>query len=294
MKFLLAISSSQYSGPTLKAGAMIAQAFNAELNVVYVGAKHKGLQEGPLELSRENLTKWNIYHPGIEVLEWAFKELQLVCPENDDLRTTEFNPEHIKQEHNRYKIILPTTGGCRVALTLREGELIQELRDELQLDDYALTIIGGSQGKRHMAHDLIQFLPSSVFIARGMNLKKKYKILLLVDDSEATKRSIKFGVEIARTEQWDVRTLTVSKTKRFGKGYSEAARQAKTYLEKQDIPVEQFFLTGDPVTTFVDFAGDDHIIIMGASTANPLKKLLFGSKPIKTLKRSSAPILIVK
>ena len=119
-------------------------------------------------------------------------------------------------------------------------------------------------------------------------------MLLLVDDSEATKRSIAFGAEIAKTEQWEVRTLTVSKTKRFGKGYSGAAKRAKAYLEKQDVPVEQFFLTGDPVTTFVDFAGNDHIIIMGASTANPLKKLFFGSKPIKTLERSNTPILIVK
>ncbi len=294
MKFLLAISSSKYSGPTLKAGAIISQAFNAELNVVYVGTKHKGLEEGPLDLSRENLAKWNIYHPGIEVLEWAFKELQQICPENDELKSAEFNPEHIKQEHNRFKMILPTTVGCQVELTLREGELIQELREELRLDDYALTIIGGSQGTRNMAHDLIQYLPSSVFIARGMDLEKKYKLLLLVDDSEATKRSVRFGAEIAKTEQWEVRTLTVSKTKRFGSGYSGAAEKAKAYLEKHDIPVEQFFLTGDPVATFVDFARDDHIIIMGASRATPLKKLFFGSKPIQTLKRSNTPILVVK
>ncbi len=294
MKFLLAISSSKYSGPTLKVGAMIAQAFNAELNVVYVGAKLKGLQEGPLDLSRENLAKWNIYHPGIDVLEWAFKELKQICPENDKLKITEFNPEHIKEEHNRFQLILPTTHGCKVQLTLREGELIQELRDELKLDDYALTIIGGSQGKRHLAHDLIQYLPSSIFVAKSVDVKRQYKVLLLVDDSEATKRSVRFGAEIAKTAGWEVRTLTVSKTKRFGRGYSGAAKSAVAYLKKHKIPVEQFFLTGDPVTTFVDFAGNDHVIIMGASTANPLKKLLFGSKPIKTLKRSSAPILIVK
>lgn len=294
MKFLLAISSIEYSGPTLKVGAMIAQAFNAQLNVVYVGEKTKAMHEGHLDLTRSNLSKWNIYHPGIEVLKWAFNELKKICPENEVLKSAEFNPEYIKQEHNHFKVILPTDNGCKVQLTLREGELIQELRSELQLDDYALTIIGGSQGKRRMAHDLIQFLPSSVFVARGMNLKKKYKVLLLVDDSDATKRSVKFGAEIAKNEGWEVRTLTVSKNKRFGPGYAGAAKKAKAYLEKQGIPVEQFFLTGDPVTTFVDFAGDKHIIIMGSSRANPLKTMLFGSKAIKTLERSSIPILIVK
>lgn len=293
MKFLLAISSSQYSGPTLRVGALIAQAFGAHLNIVYVGEKPKEIHEGPLDLTRSNLSKWNIYHPGIDVLEWAFSELKQICPDNDELTSTEFNADHIKQEHNRFQMILPDRNGCKVQLTLREGELIQELRDELKLDEYALTIIGGSQGKRKMSHDLIQFLPSSVFVARGIDLDKKYKLLLLVDDSEATKRSVVFGAEIARHENWEVRTLTVSKNKRFGKGYSNAAKNAKTYLEKHGISVEQFFVTGDPVNTFVEFAGDDHLIIMGSSTANPLRKMLFGSKPIKTLERSKCPILIV-
>ena len=97
MKFLLAISSIEFSGPTLKVGAMIAQAFNAQLNVVYVGKKTKAMHEGPLDLTRSNLSKWNILHPGIEVLEWAFKELKSICPENDELKEAEFNPEHIKQ-----------------------------------------------------------------------------------------------------------------------------------------------------------------------------------------------------
>ena len=294
MKFLLAISSVQYSGPTLRVGALIAQAFKAELNIVYVGSSPRSLHDGPLDLARANLEKWNIYHPGIEVLEWAFKELKKICPENDALKSAEFNARHIKQVSNHFKVILPTTKGCKVQLTLREGDLIQELRDELQSDDYALTIIGGSQGRQQTAHDLIQFLPSSIFVAQNVNPKKKYKLLLLVDDSEATKRSVKFGAEIAKTEKWAVRTLTVSKNNRFGPGYMAAAQKAKTYLEKEGIEVEQFFITGDPVTTFVNFAGDNHIIIMGESTANPFKKFFFSSKPIKTLEQSKAPILIVR
>lgn len=293
MKFLVAISSVQYSGPTLKVAARIAQAFNAELNIVYVGSSSRAINDSHLDLTRANLSKWNIHHPGLEVLEWAFKELKKICPENDDLKRAEFKADHIKQVDNHFQVLLPTTSGCRVQLTLREGELIQELRDELQSEKYSLTIIGGSQGKQHTAYDLIQFLPSSIFVAQNVSLKKKYKILLLVDDSEATQRSVKFGAEIAKKEKWAVRTLTVSKNKHFGPGYTAAAKKAKAYLEKQDVEVEQFFITGDPVTTFVNFAGDNHIIIMGESTANPIKKFFVGSKPIKTLERSNAPVLIV-
>lgn len=294
MKFLLAISSSQYSGPTLKLGAEIAQVFGAELNIIYVGPKAKSMVESSVELTRSSLSKWNIYHPGIEVLEWAFKELQKLCPENADLNQATFDPKNIVGDGNRFKVILPATQGCKVQLTLREGELIEELRDELQMDEYAMTIIGGSQGKRKMAHDLIQYLPSSIFVARNLNLRKKYKLLLLVDDSELTEKSVRFGAEIAKTEKWEIRTLTVSKNDRFGPGYTGAAKKAKKYLEKQGLTVEQFFLTGDPVNTFVEFAGDNHIMIMGESTANPLKKFFKGSKPINTLEKSTAPILIIK
>ena len=294
MKFLLAIGSKQYSGPTLKLGAEIAQVFGAELNIVYVGPKTKGIQDGPLDLARTSLSHWNIHHPGLEVLEWAFNELKKICPDHADLRQAEFDPKNIVEEGNRFKVILPATQGCRVQLTLREGELINELREELQMEEYALTIIGGSQGNRKMAHDLIQYLPSSILIARNLDLKKQYKLLLLVDDSELTEKSVRFGAEIAKTEKWDIRTLTVSKTERFGTGYQGAADNAKAYLEKQGLNVEQFFITGDPVTTFIQFAGDDHIMIMGMSTANPLLKFFKGSKPIKTLEKSTVPILVIK
>lgn len=294
MKFLLAISSTQYSGPTLKVGALIAQAFKAELSVVYVGNKASQMHGDQVDMARDNLSKWNIYHPGLEVLKWALSELKKVCPDDTGLQAARFNPEYIRQEGNAVKVILPNSNGCRIELILREGELIQELRDELQSEKYDLSIIGGSQGKRKLAHDLIQFLPSSVFVTRGFRPRKKYKLLLLVDDSEATKRSVRFAAEIAKTERWEVRTLTVSKNSRFGPGYTGAAKQAKDYFEKNEIAVEQFFLTGDPVKTFVDFAGDDHIIIMGSSQSHPLLKLLRGSKPIKTLERSTGPILIVR
>jgi nucleotide-binding universal stress UspA family protein len=44
----------------------------------------------------------------------------------------------------------------------------------------------------------------------------------------------------------------------------------------------------------VEFAGDNHFVIMGASTLNPVKQFLFGSKPIKTLEQTDVPILIVR
>lgn len=294
LKFLTAVSSVEYSKPTLKMGALIASVFDASHSIVYVGERANEFHGSSVNLTRQNLDNWNIIHPGLEVLEWALKVLKKLSPENEDLAKIQFNADHVYEEDGRVRVILPDEKGCRIELILREGELVNQLRKEIQLEDHDLAIIGGSQNKRKMAHSLLQYLPSSIFVLQKFNPRKKYKLLLLVDDSSATSKSVEWGALIAEKLGWPVRTLTVSKTKRFGKGYQGAADMAKAYFESKEIEVEQFFLTGDPVRTFVEFAGDNHFVIMGASTLNPVKQFLFGSKPIKTLEQTDVPILIVR
>ena len=292
MKFLIAVGSKEYSKNTLHLGVQIAKAFDAHISIVYVGPKERKLFEGEVDLVRDNLEKWDIFHPGIDVLKWAHGEL-LKLGYFENAKKNDFNPRHILEENGRFRMVLPSSNGD-AELILREGEIVQELRKELSNTPRDLVIIGGSQGKRRMAHDIIQFLPTSVFVVKNMNLKRHYKLLVLTDDSEGTKKALLFAALIAENQKYPIRTLTVSKTKRFGSGYMGAAEYAKAYLKKKNLTVEQFFLSGDPVTHFVQFASDNHITVMGASTANPFKKFFMGSKPISTLKKSRSPILVVR
>jgi len=294
LSILTAVSSVEYSGSTLKMGSLIASVFDASLGIVYVGEKANEFHSGSVNLTRHNLDTWNIMHPGLEVLKWALKELKKLNPDNEALAKVHFNADHIFEEDGRIRVILPDQLKTRIELILREGELVHQLRREIQLENYDLTVIGGSQNKRSRAHSIIQYLPSSVFVLQQFNPRKKYKLLILVDDSDATEKSIEWGALIAGKLGWPVRTLTVSKTRRFGPGYQGAADMAKAYFKARGIEIEQFFLTGDPVRTFVEFASDNHFIIMGASSLNPVKQLIFGSKPIKTLEKTDVPILIVR
>ena len=292
MKFLLAVGSKEYSEPTLNIGSRIAKAFNADLSIVYVGEKPREMYEGRVNLALDTLSKWEIYHPGIDVLRWAFEYLQkLGYLEGGE--ENGFDPENIVEEGKRFRMVLKGSYGRNVDLILREGQIIDELRRECGTDEYTLTIIGGSK-KRRMAHDLVQYLPTSIFVVQNLDPSKKYKLLLCVDDSKATKSAVRFGATIAKNQGMFVNTLTVSKTTLFGKGYRGAAKAAGRYLKSQKIPFEQHFITGDPVKTFLDFSGDDHIIVMGDSKRSPLKKFFFGSKPIKTIEKASCPILVVR
>ena len=66
------------------------------------------------------------------------------------------------------------------------------------------------------------------------------------------------------------------------------------YMLCLKLSYDQKFISGDPVKTFIELAGEDHIIVMGASTRSAFAKFFLGSKPIKTLQKANCPILIVK
>ncbi|MEE9166180.1 MAG: universal stress protein [Candidatus Neomarinimicrobiota bacterium] len=293
MKFLVGIGSKEYSEPTLNIGSRIAKSFGADLSVVYVGPKPKQIHEGRINLVRDALANWEIYHPGIEILKWAFDYLHDSSFLEEKEEIDVFHPENMVEEKGRFRMVLPARYGQTISLILREGDIIGELRRECNQDDYTLTIIGGSK-KRRMAHNLIQYIPTSVLVSENVDLSREYKVLLCVDDSEATKRAVRFGATIAQNLEMAVELLTVSKTTHFGSGYRGAARSAARYLDSKNITYNQQFLTGDPVRTFVKVAGDDHIIVMGLSTQSPLKKFFVGSKPIKTLELGNCPILVVR
>ena len=292
MKFLLAIGSKDFSGDTLHIGSQIALAFNAQLSIVYVGPKPKDLYLNRVKQAQQNLEKWEIYHPGIEVLKWAFEKLKdsgFIKSKN----LNDFNPANILESSGRYKIILPSSYGQKIDLILREGDLIEQLRSEFKQEKYTIGIIGGSK-QRNKSNDILQFLPSSIFITNDFKIGKKYRILLCVDDSKATKNAIKFAIIIAKKLNLEVSMITVSKIKIFKDGYKNAVNDAVRILKKEKINFKQEFVFGDPVSSFVKYANDNHIIIMGNSSKSILKKFFFGSKSIQTLKKTNSPILIVR
>ena len=192
MKFLLAIGGKEYSQPTLDIGSRIARSFDAGLSVVYVGRKTKQIYDSGVQLAMDSLAKWEIYHPGVDVLQWAFEYLKESGFLETDPSAADFDPKNLVGSGSRFRMVLPGSYGNDIDLILREGEIIDELRQELNEDEYFMTIIGGSK-KRNMAHNLIQYLPTSIFVVQNYKRDITYKLLLLVDDSEATKRAIRFG-----------------------------------------------------------------------------------------------------
>lgn len=294
MKILIAVSNKEYSGPTLQVGMKIARAFNAITTIVDVGEKVSEFNSKVVGLTQERMESWEFDRPGVDVLEWAFKYLADNSFIEPQIIEAGF-PKNtlVETGASRAEVYLKGTFCKNVNLILRNGDIISELRDEVQTGKYDVTIIGGSQ-KRRMAHDLIQFIDSSIFVVNRYNPDQTYRLLLAVDDSSRTRKAIKFGVQVAHAFDIGVDILTVSKLESFGEGYRNAAEWAGKFLRRAGINYQNIFKVGDPSKVIKEEAGKNHIIVMGASTKSPIAKFFTGSKPLKVMEDCQCPILIVK
>ncbi len=294
MKILIAISSKEYSGPTLDVGMNISRALNASTTIVDVGEKINELSTKDVSIVNELMDTWNINRPGMDVLEWAYYYLiqnNFINEENKEGSFRDFILDETSS--NRTEIHLEGAKIKNINLILRNGDIIAELRDEVKTHNYDLTIIGGSS-KRNLAHDFIQYIESSILIVNNFNLKKIYRILIAVDDSMKTQKAIKYGVRVAQAFKIEITLLTVSRDGHLGQSYEYAIKRAKKMLRRCNIRSKSLIEKGNTVKKIIDVAKNNHIIIMGASRQSPLAKFFSGSKPLNVIEQSECPVLIVK
>ena len=294
MKILIAVSSKKYSKPTLRVGMNVARAFNASTTIVDVGKKINEFSMKDVVMAQERVENWNIDRPGVDVLEWAFGYLA----ENNFIEKNDIDSGFPKNTlvdtgSNRSEVYLKGTICDNVNLIIRNGNVIDELKDEVQKFFYDVTIIGGSQ-RGNMSHDLIQYIDSSIFVVNNFDLNKKYKILIAVNDSPNNRKAIKYGVRIAQAFDVPVEAITVSETDHIGDGYKSAVKWCKKLLRRSNTSFNHKFLKGDASSIINKEAGDNRIIVMGSSTKNPILKFIAGSKPLEVMKNCNCPILIVK
>ena len=294
MKILIAVSSKKYSKPTLTVGMNVARAFKASTTIVDVGKKINEFSMKDVVMAQERVENWNIDRPGVDVLEWAFGYLaQNNFIEKNDIDAGFPKNTLVDTGSNRSEVYLKGTVCDNVNLIIRNGNVIDELKEEVQKFFYDVTIIGGSQ-RDNMSHDLIQYIDSSIFVVNNFDLNKKYKILIAVNDSPNNRKAIKYGVRIAQAFGVSVEAITISKTDHFGEGYKKAVKWCKKLLRRSNISFNHKFLTGDASFIINKEASDNRIIVMGSSTKNPLLKFIAGSKPLEVMKNCNCPILIVK
>ncbi len=287
MKILIAISSEQYSGPTLSLGMKISSALKASTTIVDVGTKISefGLKE--VSIANQVMESWGVSRPGVEVLEWAYSYLlKNNFIEVKDDESSELKNKLIEEESNRVEVYLKGKIGNNLSLILRNGDIIGELRDEVQSGRYDVTIIGGS-GKRSMSHDLIQYIDSSILVVKDFNPTNNYRILLVIDDTPNINKVLKYGVRVAQAFKIEIDFIASNENK-------TTMDYALKFMRRCNVKSNILYENGNPGQKIIKAAGKSHIIIMGASIKSPIVKFFQSSTPLDVMESCKSPILIVK
>jgi len=294
MKILIAISSKEYSGSTLSLGMKVASALKASTTILDVGEKISEFGSKDVSIANQLMESWDFNRPGVEVLEWAHEFLSknnfIEIDENEEEK---FKNKLVENESNRAEVYLKGKIGNNLSLILRNGDIIGELRSEVQYGHYDVTIIGGS-GKRSMSHDLIQYIDSSIFVVKDFDPKNNYKILLVVDGLPNIQSVLRYGVRIAQAFNIDLDFITISKEKKLSKEYESVMKYVAKYMRRCKVKYNGLHDTGNPKEKIINAADNNHIIVMGASTKSPIAKFFKGSIPLDVMKSCNCPILIVK
>lgn len=293
MKILIAIGGKEFSKPTLDLGMKIANSFKSSTTIAYVGKKISQFSEKDVSVVHQNLDDRQLYRPGIRTLEWAYDFLisKKYIEETD---TNKFDDYLLVDEENsRMKVLLKGQHSDNIDLIMRTGEIIEQLKDEVEVNKHDITIIGGG-GNKGIHNKLIQFIDSAVFVVKNYSVSKKYKILLPVNDSKGSEKAIDTAINFAKSYKLTVEIVAVYENKKSHEKTDKLLLRTKNKFLKNKINASTKILEGSTVNAIVDHAKDDSIIILGVSPKNPIMKYFFGSKPISIAQKCNCPVLITK
>ena len=191
------------------------------------------------------------------------------------------------------RVILKGSHSNKIDLILRTGEIIDQLKTEVERNNHDITIIGGG-GNNGMHHKLVQFIDSSVMVVKNYSVNKKYKILLPVNNSLGSNKAIEIAQQFAKSKKMAVEIITVLENKPSDEKLKSILKRTQKKFTNNGIKNSAIILEGDPVQTVVKYAKDDSLVMLGVSPKNPILKYFFGSKPISIAQQCNCPVLIAK
>ena len=294
MKILIAIGSKQYSKPTLHLGMEVAEAFKAKTTIIDVGEKISEFSSQLVELAQDQMESWDFDPPGVDVLEWAFNYLSDNNLIDSKQIETGFPKNRLIDDGEDRKLVYLSGTVCEdVNLILRNGDIIAELREEVQYDNYDLTIVGKSQ-KRNMSHDLLQYINSSILVVNQYDNEKFKRVLLPINNEGGSMKAAKYGIRVALAYDIGIDIFTVSNDQAPLNDENKQIDKIKKIIRRSGVKCVHEKDKGDTVEKVIEKAGNDKIIVMRSSEMSPIKRYFKGSIPLSIMNKCNVPILIVK
>lgn len=290
---LICIGGEGFSEDTIRFGARTAAALQADVSVLYVAPQLRHTFTQEVGVARTKLAEWEIDHPGVRVLRYARESLAEM-----ELTARDAGGEPVLRHALRpgirgaYELHLVGSYGEQVRLRLRERHIVEQIVEELDTHPYSVVVCGAPR-RRRLLHQIVQFADASVLIAKNPH-RDYYDLLLPVDDSEAARRARYIAGIVARALHLRVDVLSIAASEEEREGAQELADREAAILARRGIEVEALSAVGEVVASVCEAAGDDHIIVLGASRQRQVWQYLFGSRPIRVVQRARSPVLVVK
>tara|TARA_Y100000588_G_scaffold137577_1_gene151304 strand:- start:1478 stop:2200 length:723 start_codon:yes stop_codon:yes gene_type:complete len=240
------------------------------------------------------MESWDFDPPGVDVLEWAFNYLSENSLIDAKQIETGFPKNRLIDDGEDRKLVYLSGTVCEdVNLILRHGEIITELREEVQFGKYDVTIVGKSQ-KRNMSHDLIQYINSSILVVNEYDDENFNRVLLPVDNFPGSMKAAKYAIRVALSYDVGINILNVLDENKSKNEDSSNVSKIIKLIRRSGVDHKYIKEDGDPVEKIIEKSNNDKIIVMRASNMSPIKRYFQGSKPLSVMNSCNVPILIVK
>ena len=244
---------------------------------------------------------WEDLPPGLKLLSQALEEIEAMgLVEPVDKITPQEEPSGERD------FFVQTIAGHAVRFTVHFGDPFDAIQSEIYSQDesdYSLLVIAdpGKKGIHRMfisnlAHRACLDLMTSVLAVKGEHLNEP--VFLCADGSDSARRAypVLNWMLPALTGPFKVIGVTLTQAEEVMKETcEECAKRARAWLAAEDKDTEILIREGeDPAQIIMDEAGDDAIIVVGASMRSDLSKRLLGGVSMSLLENGKATVLLAK
>ena len=199
--------------------------------------------------------------------------------------------------------VCKTPGGQRIPFYEIFGDFVESLNHEIDRHQYDLLVIAPPRSmslKRLVTGDttrkLALNLHSSILVVRGGHADSRY--IVCTDESPSARRQFPLLRKILLAITRPIDLLYIKQPSAEAEQILTARdclQHAVRWLETCDKNGSLYESESDnPAEVIIDTAGEDAVIVMGASLRHHVYRMVRGSLPMQVLDRTAASVLLVK
>jgi nucleotide-binding universal stress UspA family protein len=297
MKILIYTDGKPVAAAALRLGATLAERIEGEIALITVRAGTPATEEPPPVGVEIPQGQWSEFQPGIQILIQAMENLTKTG------LLSQQNSIKISAVRNGYLFLGSTPSGRRVSFYERYGHLIELLNHEIDQHYHDLVVIAPPRRSglgRFVAGDKARQiaidLHASVLIARGGGLDGR--LLVCADGSPSARRLFPLLKRLLPAVSGKVDLIWVrasDATEEETEAGNECVQRARAWLDSCGKEGNLLLRQGErPQELIVEEAGDDSVVVMGATLRHDVHHRVRGSLPLQVLAKTESSVLLAK